>query len=247
MNDERLIRCWTLDCVLDGMSLESTLDKLDRCDPEQVRAHYLRIKAKRSLAAVDRREERAVAVQRVTRRRPRRPGRGITINELAEMENVPRSVMVAALRHAGYLTLSYTDARTRRHVVSAEAERQGAGHTVDPSGEHSPRISGHARAAPFAVFAPAHVPRILEKLGLASIRQGAAAIPTKRRRLDWLIENHNYLPAQFMAELAGATERAVKRRRARLGSGESSLACYVDALDYNPPTSQDVLKTSDAK
>lgn len=242
----RILRFGVLDCLLDGRSISDTCDKLSGYDPAEVAQHYRRVKAQRALAGGDRREERAAAVQRVTRRPRKQHGeRGITVAELAAQAGVPRVVMVRSLEHAGLLRLVYVGRDKRRHLTTREAERDGIGFDVDPAAKHSPRLSGYGKSAMFPVFKRAAVPAILARLDLGGIRAGILAQPTKRTRIAWALDHACHLPSAFLAEICGVTIRAVEKARARRSAGESSVVGYLGVPDAEPPTPEADLEMAD--
>ncbi len=168
---------------------------------------------------------RAERLRELRRPLPQRPRKGLTITEMARHASVDRETMARALEHHGYVTLAPFGGRQQRRLVSDQATAAGYGHNADGSNTHIAALEGLNRASVFAVFYEDHVPSVLWTLDLDGIRDRATAIVSKRHRLKWLLASHGYLPSGFIASLAGCTERAVKKARARMG-GESSLASY---------------------
>ena len=76
------------------------------------------------------------------------------------------------------------------------------------------RLGGPAKAAPFAVFYPEHVPSIIWSLGRDLIKAAAAKEPNKRTRLATLLREHGYLPDAEVAKLAARTVNGVEKKEA---------------------------------
>ena len=57
---------------------------------------------------------------------------------------------------------------------------------------------------------------ILWTLDFQGITKAVEGLPSKRKRLAWLLANHDYLPNEEIAKLAGCTGIAVKKARVRV-------------------------------
>jgi hypothetical protein len=155
-----------------------------------------------------------------------RPKRGLTVGDLAQRAGVDRATMASALEHHGYLELVPFGGRQRRRLLTDCAVNAGYGHNADASQVRVAAVEGFHRAAVFPVIYPEHAASILWTLNLLGIRDGAAALPTKRARLRWLMQHHGYLPNAFISDLAGCTERAVEKARARGETAGSSVRSH---------------------
>jgi hypothetical protein len=87
-------------------------------------------------------------------------------------------------------------------------------------------LEGYNRASAFPVIYPECARAILWALDLDGIRTTAFRMESKRSRLQWLLTNHAYMPNAFIAEVAGCTERAVEKARARR-TNDSSVVSYM--------------------
>lgn len=140
---------------------------------------------------------------------------GLTVRDLAHRAGVDRHTMACALEHHGYLELVPYGGTQRRRLVSPTAEDAGYGHNVDAERKRIGCLEGYNRACPFPVFYEDRVDDILWSLDLEGIRETAAEMTSKRRRLAWLLEAHGYLPDAYIAVLAGCSLRGVKAARSR--------------------------------
>ena len=139
---------------------------------------------------------------------------GLTVGKIAETNGIDRAVLVALMERHGYLELAPYGGRQSRRLVTDEAFHAGVGHNVDPGKARSSRLDGAARATPFPVFYPEAVPSLLWTLDWPGIQAAAKAIPNKRQRMRWLLEQHGYLPDKALEGLSGYSLRGVKKARA---------------------------------
>lgn len=167
---------------------------------------------------------RAERLRELHRPLPPRRKQGVTINDMAKGAGVDQETMARALEHHGFLTLAPFGGRQSRRLVSDQAFAAGYGHNCDGSVRRVAQLEGFNRACVFPVFYPEHLPSIMRVLDFDSIREKAAALPSKRDRLRWMMANHGYLPAGFIADVAGCTRWAVEKARAR--QGESPVTSY---------------------
>lgn len=216
-----MLRVAVAECVLDRKPLAATVDALWREDPHVVTALYAAAVQHRAIRQFEARGDPRGMQRLMGRKRRRRTGllsrreRGITVTDLAKLAGFDREAVACAMEHHGFLVLTTFGGRNGRRMVSEQAEREGLGHNPHGGSTHVAYLEGHAKATPFPVFYPEHVPNILGTLGLPGIRDAAAAIPTKRARLRWLLDHHGYLPNATIAEFAGCLPRAVERGRAK--------------------------------
>ena len=139
---------------------------------------------------------------------------GLTLGEIAEVNGIDRTVLVALMERHGYLELAPYGGRQKRRLVTDEAFHAGIGHNVDPSHARSLRLDGAARAVPFPVFYPEAMPSLLWTLDWPGIQAAAKAIPNKRERMGWLLDHHAVLPDKALVGLSGYSLRGVKKARA---------------------------------
>lgn len=206
-----------LDCMRMRLTLADTINRLWREDPQRVTAAYDTLLTSQSVLSepsTPRYGLRAERMRELRRPHPRGDRPGLTVQTMADDAGVPREVMSRLLEHHGYLTLAPYGGRQQRRLVSEAAFRGGYGYTVDAAEKRIAHLEGTNRAAPFAVFYPEHIPSILWTLGIDAIREGVAQQPTKRKKLRWLLDHHDYLPSSFIAELTGCSVRGVKKARA---------------------------------
>ncbi|MBW6398658.1 hypothetical protein KPL78_12405 [Roseomonas sp. HJA6] len=206
------------DCAMRGMDADATCAALPREDPEKVRVAHEAVSAAREGGFVE------PGCRGVAERRMRRPSRrrsrlttvpGLTLRDIAGATSIPRSTLKAAMIHHGYLAEVMCGGRQRRALVTEAAEREGIGHNVDASGKHSPRVSGFARSAVFAVFHADRMEDVLWTLDLKRIAEHCARLMDKRRRLEWLLRWHHYLPNDELAQLSGMSLRSVDAAAAK--------------------------------
>jgi hypothetical protein len=178
--------------------------------------------------------ERAGAARhdpRRTRSQPAHPQRrGPTVTEIAQQAGMRRETLAALMEHHGYLVLAPYGGTQRRRLVSQRAIAAGMGHNVDASRTRIARLEGYGRAAVFPIFYAECVPDILWTLDLEGIRQVAREKGRKRERLVWLLDKHGYLPDAEVADIAGCTERTVRRARAEQ-TLKMSYASYIEDIE----------------
>jgi hypothetical protein len=143
------------------------------------------------------------------------PKRGLTISDLADHGRVARDDDGCRSGHHGYLELVTYGGGQRRRVLTERAVEAGYGHNADAAHVRIGHVEGHNRASVFPVVYPECAAAILWTLNIPGIRADAAMMPMKRDRLRWLLAQHGYMPAAFVAELTGCTVRAVEKARAR--------------------------------
>ncbi|WP_439551437.1 hypothetical protein [Falsiroseomonas sp.] len=153
----------------------------------------------------------------------------MTVSDLAEMAGVDRETMAGALEHNGYLVLVPYGGRQRRRLLSDHAVAAGYGHNADGGLLHVGHLEGFNRASVFPVIYPEHAEAIIWTLDLDGIRDKAVALPGKRKRLRWLLDQHAYLPNARIASLAGCTVSAVEKARARRGA-DFPVASYRETI-----------------
>lgn len=194
--------------------------------------HVLRITTNETAADRNGRHGLQVERMRELRRAPVwRPKCGLTIRDLSDMAGVDRETMARTLEHHGYLELVPYGGRQRRRLLTARAVDVGVGHNADASHVRIGRLEGQNRASVFPVIYPEFAAAILWTLDFPGILAAAAEMPSKRRRLRWMLAHHGYLPNAFIAEVAGCTARAVEKARAREATAaESSVASYRGSL-----------------
>ncbi|MBP0465863.1 hypothetical protein J5Y09_18195 [Roseomonas sp. PWR1] len=205
------------DCVLRGLCPDTACAALPREDPLRVRAMHEAVLASREDVFVEPLPGRgAKRGKRGGTRRPsgRAHARGLTLSEIEEETGISRSTLKAAMIHQGYLADAY-HGRQRRTLVTEAAERAGLGHNVETTGKHSPRISGFARSAPFPVFFADRLDDVLWTLDLGRIAAHCARLADKRRRLEWLVRWHHYLPNDELKRLSGMSQRSVEAAAAK--------------------------------
>jgi hypothetical protein len=159
---------------------------------------------------------RSATLRKMLRPLPQRPKKGLTVAALAERAGVPRETMACALEHHGFLQTVPFGGEQRRRLVTDLAFAAGYGHNVDAMRSRSARLDGHHRATVFPVLYAECADAVLWTLDFDGIRQLAAECPTKRQRIAWLLGHHGYLPSVFLAELAGCSERGVRKARGRM-------------------------------
>jgi hypothetical protein len=149
------------------------------------------------------------------RRRPQltRNKRGLPLSEMARRTYMALPTFTALLVHHGFLELVPYGSR-RRHLVTESAFRAEVGHNVYPKNRIG-HLEGYRRAAVFPVFYEDRLKDILWCLDYQGIVEAVDAIPSKRKRLAWLLGNHTYLPNREIAQLVGCSEVGVKKARAR--------------------------------
>lgn len=214
-----MLRAAVAECVLDRKPLAATVDALWREDPRVVTALYEAAVHNRAIWQFEGRIDPHGMRRRMGRRKRRRWGllsprkRGITITDLAKLAGFDREAVACAMEHHGFLVLATFGGRNRRRMVSERAEREGLGRNPHGGSTHVAHLEGHAKATPFPVFYAEHIPKILRTLNLPGIRDAAAAIPTKRARLRWLLDHHGYLPSATIAAFAGCSEIGARKAR----------------------------------
>lgn len=149
-------------------------------------------------------------------RTERRNLRGVPITEMAGMICVGRETLCALLEHHGYVETAYYGGRQRRRLLTRSSIKAGIGQNIDPTKRRSVVLDGSAKAAPFVVFWPEYVDKVIWTLDLDRIRGGAAAITERCVRAEWLIHHHGYLPGNFLAHLCGYSERGWKKLAQRV-------------------------------
>lgn len=214
--------------VRDGMTLASIADGLWRENAGEV----TRIFDAFALRDVDRTPGpmegrhglRAERMRELHRPLAWRSKRGLTVSDLATRAGVDRETMAAALEHHGYLELVPYGGWQRRRLLTEQAIAAGFGHNSDAAHVRVAHLEGFNRASVFPVVYPEHAADILWTLDLNGIRAEAAAMPSKRDRLRWLLAHHAYLPDAFVAELASCTTRAVEKARGRRATESSGVS-----------------------
>jgi hypothetical protein len=215
----KALRFAVLNCILDRMDHEAVTAALWREDAAEVGAIYADVlRARDDCLGPEPEGRHGLLAERMWElRQPllSRPKQGLTITELAKHAGFDRETIASGLEHHGFVELVPFGGPNRRRLVTRAAEKAGFGHNPHGGNTHVGRLEGFARATPFPVFYHEYVERLLWALDLPGIRDAAAAMPTKRARLRWLLDHHDYLPNQAVADFAECTCRAVEKARSR--------------------------------
>ena len=218
---------------------EDLIEKLWREDPDMVRRVFREVIDKRADANYRMMGYRgdtirpgkssatrgAPIVSTAKREKLTRNKIGLTLSEIAERTGITKPTLAALLEHHGFLELVPHGGRQNRRLVSDTAFHAGVGHNVMPENRIG-HLEGYNRAAAFPVFYEERLPDVLSCLNYDGFKDAAAALPTKRARLSWLLTNHGYLPDREIAELAGGSVVGVEKARQRGRKSESMVASY---------------------
>lgn len=195
------------DEFLGGLELEGLYQKLPREDPERIASIYDQIAAHYSFV-----EQSVRPSDIVTKQWQPNPSRyGLQMAEAANRLDVSQATLSALLEHHMILELVPYGGRQNRRLLSEEAERAGLGHNVCPWGR-VPCIEGMRRSAPFPVIYEDRLKDILWVTDWETIQLKVWQFTSRKQRLEWLVENHRYLPVAEIAALSGYSERTTKRR-----------------------------------
>jgi hypothetical protein len=156
---------------------------------------------------------RAERMRELRRPLPYRRRRGKTLTEIAKESGIRRETLARLMEHYGFLELISYGGTQRRRLVTDQAFHAGLGHNVDASKTRVAAVEGRARAGVFPVFYAEEVPSLLWCLDYPGIVAAARAILNKRDRMRWLLTHHAYLPDEELAEMAGYSERGVRKAR----------------------------------
>ena len=206
--------------IVDGISvapLEHIVDRLCLEDPAKVISIYGDITEQRQDLRNGvsgrgwRKEEEykdtATKLETVTRHRP-----GMTIADIVSYSSMPRAVLVSLLEHHGYLELAYCGGKQRRMMVTDAAFKADYGHNVYPTNRIG-HLEGFNVAAVFPVFYQEVVDNILWTLDYRGVKDTVLGLASKKKRVQWLLQHHRYLPDQEIANLAGYSRRGVIKAR----------------------------------
>lgn len=206
------------DCVMRRMDADAACAALPREDPAAVRQKHAAIWARRDDDALRDAPGEARGRDLHQRRAGVLPGRnrhGLTLRDIAEQTGMARATLKAAMIHHGYLEEVPYGGQQRRTLVTLSAFHAGLGHTADPGDTHSPTLGGWGRAAPFPVFYPDRLADIMWTLCLDRIEALCADLPTRQKRLAWLLTYHAYLPNEELRRLSGMSQRSVDAAAAK--------------------------------
>lgn len=225
-----VLRSWPAE----GRSLTAAFDRLWREDPTEVEELYCAVDE----AALEGFEQDhllgrdgtgmhgllAARMRELNRPLWQRNKSGMTIHEVASRIGVSTETAVRLLIHNGYIESVPFGGRQHRRLLTDQAVRAGIGHNVDPKGRRSTWLDGHQRAAVFPVFYPEHIATIIWTLGWGLIVSAVTTAPTKKAKLAYLLEEHDYLPDSEIAKLAGYKRDGVLRARRRAEAAARPLA-----------------------
>jgi hypothetical protein len=226
---EPALRLAIASAIVDRLSEETIIDKLFREDPERVRSVYREITAPRAgrdepISSSAKRRERSTYVRPLWRKRS-----GLTVSAIADRYGMTVATLKSLLEFHGFLECVPYGGRQRRMLVSETAFHAEVGHNVIPMNRIG-HLEGYGKAAPFPVFYEDRLSDIFWCLDYSNIVVAVEAIPTKRKRLAWLIDNHAYLPDAEVATLADCTERGVRKARAAQRSTEDTSGLLITPI-----------------
>ena len=198
---------------------DEMVDRLWREDASTVRHVFREIASKRAGVDYYRARDPLKVVSKtnsVRKRAPRltRNKIGLPVAEVARRLFMSSATLTALLEHHGFLELA-PYGRRRRRLVTDRAFHAEVGHNVTPKNRIA-HLEGYGRAMAFPVFYEDKLDDLVWSLDYRGIVKAVEELPTKRRRLAWLLENHGYLPNLEIANLAGCSEVGVKKARARV-------------------------------
>ncbi len=137
---------------------------------------------------------------------------GITITDMADRAGLQRETLAALLEHHGYIETAPFGRSQSRRLCTEATIKAGYGRNTEGRQTHTGAMR---TSSAFALIHEAWVEKIIWSLDWPGIVDAVAALPTKRRRLSWLLEQHRYLPDAEIARLAGCTRPSVGRARAK--------------------------------
>lgn len=186
-------------------------ERLWRYDPDQVRVVYDQIVRQRSdLHPVS---SHSYGYRKVRRRQEaiQKPQRiGLRVAEMADRASLSQATLTALLEHHGFLELVPYGGHQRRRLVSDNVVEAGYGHNVTPSNRIG-HLEGFNTSATFPVFYEEKANDILWCLNYEGIVAKVSSMTSKKDRLQWLLENHPYLPQEELAGMSGYSERGVRK------------------------------------
>jgi hypothetical protein len=201
------------------MSEDTVAEKLFREDSDTVRTIYREI-AEELRYRVWSEQKDLNRPTGTVRRLLWRDRPGLTLSQIAQRYGLSVSALRSLLEHHGFLECVPYGGRQRRTLVSETAFRAEVGHNVTPVNRVG-HLEGYGRAAPFPVLYEDRLSDIMWCLDYRNIVASVAALPTKRKRLAWILSNHSYLPDTEVANLAGANVSGVRKARQRVRASEN--------------------------
>jgi len=200
---------------------DEMVERLWRERPEHVRKVFREIVANRAgLDYYSYYRDCGATPAKGRRRRRRRRLRltrnrwGLTLAQVASKFGLDRSTLVALMTHHGFLELVSYGRGQRRRLVTRMTFVQEFGHNVHPENRIG-HLEGRGKAASFPVIYEECLGVLKDTLGYQRIAGHVSQLPSKRKRLAWLLDEHGYLPNVEIARMVGCSESGVEKARAR--------------------------------